>query len=140
MTGQLEAEAEYVRLVLQASEEAAKAGKVRPSPSCLLVVCLTTPFDRLSIAPPDRFPTRLDSARWHPPQHSSGRGGMGNIKSARSRSSGPKVPKALRFRYSTGRGGAGNVHHPTPADQALFDEFARDEAERARATAAEEGV
>ncbi|KAG1808968.1 uncharacterized protein BJ212DRAFT_631905 [Suillus subaureus] len=36
--------------------------------------------------------------------HSSGRGGIGNISSSRSRSRGPIV-------HSTGRGGAGNIQH-----------------------------
>ncbi|KAG2095848.1 hypothetical protein BD769DRAFT_1516265 [Suillus cothurnatus] len=52
------------------------------------------------------------------PSHLSGRGGLGNVSSSRSRSRGPLV-------HSTGRGGAGNIQHGAATGIDSMDEEER---------------
>ncbi|KAI0360808.1 hypothetical protein OH77DRAFT_724802 [Trametes cingulata] len=97
--------AEYERYVIEQNEEAARARAVRPLLSHSLVDTILTLWVT---------------------QRSSGRGGLGNIKSdskSRSRSRVPQTPQVL----STGRGGVGNLQPGTNADAELIAQLEEEE-------------
>lgn len=66
-------------------------------------------------------PTGPTQPVFRPKQHSSGRGGAGNITVSRSRSRDPVTAV-----HSSGRGGAGNIHHgSTLTPDVILDEGER---------------